>query len=42
MMHCLIHVPELINVKGMGRFENMCRSSIIVGLINNKAWLTFF
>jgi len=41
MMHCLIHVPELINVKGIGRFENMCRSSIRVGLIDNKAWLTF-
>jgi len=41
MMHCLIHVPELMNVKGIGRFENMCRSSIWVGLINNKAWLTF-
>jgi hypothetical protein len=41
MMHCLIHVPELMNVKGIGRFENMCRSSIWVGLIDNEAWLTF-
>jgi len=37
MMHCLIHVPELMNVKRIGRFENMCRSSIRVRLINNKA-----
>jgi hypothetical protein len=41
MMHCLIHVPELMNVKRIGRFENMCRSSIWVGLIDNEAWLTF-
>jgi len=41
MMHCLIHFPELMNVKGIGRFENMCRSSIRLGLIDNKAWLTF-
>ena len=41
MMHCLIHVPELMNVKGIGRFENMCRSSIRDGFIDNKAWLTF-
>lgn len=41
MMHCLIHVPELMNVKGIGRFESMCRSSIGDGLIDNKAWLTF-
>jgi len=33
-MHCLIHVPELMNVKGIGRFENMCRSSIWVGFID--------
>ena len=41
MMHCLIHVPELMNVKGIGRFESMCRSSIRDGLIHNKTWLTF-
>ena len=41
MMHCLIHVPELMNVKGIGGFESMCRSSIRDGLIDNKAWLTF-
>ena len=41
MMICLIHVPELMNVKRIGRFENMCRLSIRVGLIDNKAWLTF-
>jgi len=41
MMHCLIHVPELMNVKGISRFESMCRSSIRDGLINTKAWLTF-
>ena len=41
MMHCLIHVPELMNVKGIGRFESMCRSSIRDGLIDNKAGLTF-
>ena len=41
MMHCLNHVSKLMNVKRIGRFENMCRSSIRVGLINNKAWLMF-
>jgi len=40
-MHCLIHVPELMNVKGIDRFENMCKSTIRVRLIDNKAWLTF-
>jgi len=42
MMHSLIHVPKLMNVKGIGRFESMCRSSIRVGLNYNKEWLTFF
>jgi len=41
MMHCLIHAPKLMNVKGSGRFENMCRSSIWIRLIDNQAWLTF-
>jgi len=39
MMNCLIHVPKLMNVNG--GFENMCGSNIRVGLIENKAWLTF-
>jgi len=30
-----------MNVKGIGRFESMYRSSIKVGLNYNKAWLTF-
>ena len=41
MMHNLIHVPKLMNVKGIGRFESMCRSIVRVGLNYNKAWLTF-
>jgi len=41
MVHCLIHVPKLMNVKGIGRFEIMCRSSIRVRFNYNKAWLTF-
>jgi len=41
MMHSLIHVPKLMNVKGIGRFESMCRSSIRVGLNYNKAWQMF-
>ncbi|CAL9217614.1 unnamed protein product, partial [Arabidopsis halleri] len=41
MVHCLIHVLKLMNVKGIGRSESMCVSSIRVGLNYNKAWLTF-
>jgi len=42
MMHSLIHVPELMNVKGIGRFENMYRSSIRGGLINKQGMANVF
>nr|AAD28667.1 hypothetical protein [Arabidopsis thaliana] len=32
-MHCLIHVPELMNVKGIGGFENLCDLELLTSYL---------